>query len=68
MARIRAIKIEYYDMPGCAYKEFPEDRTVTITADVTYTEKIVWKWGKQNGNERLGTRRLHPRTHEKHIL
>jgi len=43
MARIKSIKIEYSDKEGCAYKEFPEDRTVTITAEVTYTEIIVWK-------------------------
>ena len=43
MGTIKSIKIEYFDTDRFAYKEFPEDRDVTITAEVTHTEKIVWK-------------------------
>jgi len=44
MKGIRAIKIWYFDTEkNPSYEEFPEDRTVTITAEVTFSEIIVWK-------------------------
>lgn len=43
MAKIKSLKIDYYDQEGCAYKEFAEDEDVEILAITRKVETTRWK-------------------------